>query len=163
STGPAGDATQPTVTDILPSGVSLLSHSSSQGTCAGVKTITCALGTLANGSTATSTLRGSVRARGKIGDAVSVRSPRTEAQTGEGRPRRRPARRWAGERHPHRGSRQRRSHRGTGKGNLQGRHRQRQELRRRRPERNGRLRPGEEGLSQGRQDRQGQGLREGQT
>ncbi|TMM10285.1 MAG: DUF11 domain-containing protein [Actinobacteria bacterium] len=79
STGPAGDATQPTVTDILPSGVSLLARSSSQGTCTGAKTITCALGTLANGSTATITLRVSVPPHGKLVDTASVSSPRPDA------------------------------------------------------------------------------------
>ena len=54
--GPA-EAAGVTVTDALPSGVSFVSVISTQGTCRGGKSITCNLGTLASGSSATVTLR----------------------------------------------------------------------------------------------------------
>jgi uncharacterized repeat protein (TIGR01451 family) len=44
------------VTDVLPSGVTLVSATPSQGACSGATTVTCSIGTLADGSSATITL-----------------------------------------------------------------------------------------------------------
>jgi uncharacterized repeat protein (TIGR01451 family) len=41
------------VSDALPAGVSFVSSTASQGSCSGTSTVTCALGSLANGATAT--------------------------------------------------------------------------------------------------------------
>jgi uncharacterized repeat protein (TIGR01451 family) len=45
-----------TVTDVLPTGTTFVSTASSQGSCAGTSTVTCNLGVMANGSSATITL-----------------------------------------------------------------------------------------------------------
>ena len=49
--GPAA-ASNVTVTDVLPAGVTLVSATSSQGSCSGTTTVTCALGTLSPGGSA---------------------------------------------------------------------------------------------------------------
>lgn len=49
----AGNATGVTVTDNLPAGVTLVSAMSSQGSCSGTTTVTCSLGSLLVGGTAT--------------------------------------------------------------------------------------------------------------
>jgi uncharacterized repeat protein (TIGR01451 family) len=46
-----------TVTDVLPTTVTLTSASSTQGSCSGTTTVTCSVGTLASGASATITLR----------------------------------------------------------------------------------------------------------
>ena len=51
-----GAATNVVVTDPLPDGVALTSASSTQGTCSGTTTVTCTIGTLTDGATATITL-----------------------------------------------------------------------------------------------------------
>lgn len=51
-----GLATSVVVTDELPAGTTLISSSSTQGTCSGTSTVTCNLGTLAAGNDATITL-----------------------------------------------------------------------------------------------------------
>lgn len=45
------------ITDPLPAGATLSSYTASQGTCSGTTTVTCSLGDLAGGATATLTLR----------------------------------------------------------------------------------------------------------
>jgi uncharacterized repeat protein (TIGR01451 family) len=52
NSGP-GAASQVVVTDVIPEGASIVSVSPSQGTCRGVAPITCLVGSLANGATAT--------------------------------------------------------------------------------------------------------------
>ncbi|MBI1760163.1 MAG: DUF11 domain-containing protein [Acidobacteria bacterium] len=49
-------ATNVSVSDALPSGLSFVSAAASQGTCSGTSTVTCNLGTLNNGGTATVTI-----------------------------------------------------------------------------------------------------------
>src|SRR5262249_61308811 len=44
------------LSDPLPAGVTFVSTSTTQGTCTGTTTLTCALGTLANGASATVTI-----------------------------------------------------------------------------------------------------------
>ena len=51
-----GAATSVNVTDSLPSGVSYVSATPSQGTCSGTSTVTCNLGTINNGNSATISL-----------------------------------------------------------------------------------------------------------
>ncbi len=46
-------ATSVVVTDVLPAGTSFVSATPSQGSCSGTTTVTCSLGTLANGASAT--------------------------------------------------------------------------------------------------------------
>lgn len=46
-------STNTTVTDTLPAGVTFVSATPSQGSCSGTTTVTCTLGTLANGASAT--------------------------------------------------------------------------------------------------------------
>src|SRR5947209_787510 len=80
STGPALDATQPVVTDALPAGTRLLHSSSSQGSCAGQRTISCRLGLLANGGSASVTLHVRVdKSLGTASNTAVVSSPRPEA------------------------------------------------------------------------------------
>jgi uncharacterized repeat protein (TIGR01451 family) len=61
-----------TLTDTLPSGLTLVSSTPSQGTCVGSPTIVCALGTIASGSTATVTLTVVPGATGGYPDTASV-------------------------------------------------------------------------------------------
>ncbi len=49
-------ASNTTVTDTLPAGVTFVSATPSQGSCSGTTTVTCTLGTLTNGASATITL-----------------------------------------------------------------------------------------------------------
>jgi uncharacterized repeat protein (TIGR01451 family) len=44
------------VTDVLPAGTTFVSATSTQGTCTGTTTVTCTIGAMANGGTATITL-----------------------------------------------------------------------------------------------------------
>jgi uncharacterized repeat protein (TIGR01451 family) len=53
--GPTG-ATNVVVTDILPAGTTFVSSSTTQGTCSGTTTVTCALGSMPNSAIATITL-----------------------------------------------------------------------------------------------------------
>ena len=50
------DAAGVTLTDVLPAGVSFVSSSTSAGSCSGAATVTCTIGALANGATATVTV-----------------------------------------------------------------------------------------------------------
>lgn len=55
NSGP-GDAANVVVTDVIPSGTAFVSATPSQGSCSGTSTVTCALGTIANGGAATISL-----------------------------------------------------------------------------------------------------------
>jgi uncharacterized repeat protein (TIGR01451 family)/CSLREA domain-containing protein len=79
STGPAGDATQPVVTDVLPAGVTLLRKGATQGSCTGAHRVVCALGTLRNGAVATVSIRVRVdRNQGSLVNTASLASPRPD-------------------------------------------------------------------------------------
>jgi uncharacterized repeat protein (TIGR01451 family) len=65
-------ATNTVVTDTLPAGVTLVSVSPSQGSCAGTVTITCALGTVAGGSRATITIVAKVTSVGQFVNSANV-------------------------------------------------------------------------------------------
>jgi hypothetical protein len=72
ATGPAGDATEPTVTVSLPPGGVL---TPSQGSCSGG---TCSLGAVGNGSSATVTLVAPAGTPGTLTSSASVSGPRPE-------------------------------------------------------------------------------------
>jgi len=65
-------ATGVTVTDFLPNNVSLVSATPSQGSCSGPITVSCALGNLANGATATVTIAVRPAAAGALSNTASV-------------------------------------------------------------------------------------------
>ncbi len=80
--GPA-NATGVIVTDILPSGVTLVSATPSQGAaCGGTSTVSCALGALAVGAQATVTVTVSASGRGLLSNTASVAA--TEADPNRG-------------------------------------------------------------------------------
>ena len=76
NSGPAS-ATGVTVTDTLPSSMSFVSARSSQGSCSGTSTITCALGSMANGAGASVTIVVQPRTAGTYSNSarVSASSP----------------------------------------------------------------------------------------
>ncbi len=72
--GGPDDATGVVVTDPLPSGVTLISLSASQGDCTGTDTITCNLGALANGASAVVTLTVQAEITGILVNTATVTS-----------------------------------------------------------------------------------------
>jgi uncharacterized repeat protein (TIGR01451 family) len=66
------DATDVIVDDTLPAGVSFVSITPSQGTCAGTSSISCNLGSLANGASATVSIVVTPTQRGEISNTASV-------------------------------------------------------------------------------------------
>jgi uncharacterized repeat protein (TIGR01451 family) len=80
--GPA--ASTPTVTDMLPSGLSLVTAVPSSGACAGTAPIVCSLTSLASGSTATVTLTVSPSATGGYPDTASVTGTATATDLNTG-------------------------------------------------------------------------------
>jgi trimeric autotransporter adhesin len=66
------NATGVKVTDVLPAGAMLLSASASQGTCSGTTTVTCALGNMANGSSATASINVKLTNSGTITNTVKA-------------------------------------------------------------------------------------------
>lgn len=77
NTGPS-DATGVVVTDILPLTVAFASSSASQGTCSGISTITCDLGNINNGASATVTILVTPTASGTFTNTASVTSRVTD-------------------------------------------------------------------------------------
>jgi len=67
-----GTATGVTVTDPLPANFALINATSTQGSCSGTTTVTCTLGTLLNGASATITLQGQVTAAGMLNNTATV-------------------------------------------------------------------------------------------
>jgi uncharacterized repeat protein (TIGR01451 family) len=65
-------ATGVTVTDKLPNGLTARSSSASQGTCSGTTTVTCSIGDLASGASATVTIVVRPRERGTITNTAEV-------------------------------------------------------------------------------------------
>jgi uncharacterized repeat protein (TIGR01451 family) len=70
--GGPSSSTGVTVTDVLPAGLTFVSATPSQGTCTGPTTVTCSLGTLANGATASVSLTATATAAGTITNTASV-------------------------------------------------------------------------------------------
>ena len=68
----AGSATGVVVTDILPAGVSLVSSAATQGSCSGVTTVTCNLGTLLGGGSATINLVVTKTVGGSVANTATV-------------------------------------------------------------------------------------------
>jgi uncharacterized repeat protein (TIGR01451 family) len=71
--GPTG-ASGVVVSDTLPAGLSLVSVSATQGTCAGTTTVSCAVGSLAKGGSAVISLVARTSAPGTISNTASVRA-----------------------------------------------------------------------------------------
>ncbi|HUJ15401.1 MAG TPA: DUF11 domain-containing protein, partial [Thermoanaerobaculia bacterium] len=73
---PAGGAT---VTDILPAGTTFVSATPSQGSCSGTSTVTCSLGTIASGGTATVSLVVTLPSTpGSVSNTATVSSSNTD-------------------------------------------------------------------------------------
>ncbi len=75
-------ATNVTVTDNLPAGLTLISSNPTQGNCSGGPNITCNLGGLAVGSTATITLTVRADAQGSILNTANVSGAQTDNNSG---------------------------------------------------------------------------------
>lgn len=75
SGSPASDVR---VTDSLPSSVTFQSASASQGSCAGVGTVTCELGSLASGASATVTITVRALDAGTLTNSASVQAPQPD-------------------------------------------------------------------------------------
>ncbi|HKY09003.1 MAG TPA: SBBP repeat-containing protein [Candidatus Binatia bacterium] len=72
------NATDVELTDVLPSGVGLVSATPSVGSCSGSGTIVCGLGDLVNGASATVTIVVSTAAVGKLTNTATVSSEQTD-------------------------------------------------------------------------------------
>lgn len=70
-----------TLKDSLPSAMKFVSATSSQGTCSGITTVTCNLGTLASGANATVSIVVRAGSRGTHTNAVNVSSDATDSNT----------------------------------------------------------------------------------
>lgn len=73
--GPTGGVT---LTEALPAGTSLYSINASQGSCSGTSTLTCALGALEDGASATVQVTAIANATGSLTDTASVTSTETD-------------------------------------------------------------------------------------
>jgi len=71
--GPA-DAANVVVTDVLPSGVTFLSALPG-GACTGAPTVVCSLGTIADGASATISIRARLDSSGDFTNSAAVSSP----------------------------------------------------------------------------------------
>lgn len=80
--GGPSPATGVMVTDTLPAGVTFVSATSSQGSCSGTSTVTCNLGTLAKGASATVTIIVTPTTAGMLTNAASVTGAETDPNTG---------------------------------------------------------------------------------
>jgi uncharacterized repeat protein (TIGR01451 family) len=76
------DATNVTVTDVLPAGVTYVSATSSQGGCYGTSTVTASLGTVLSGASATVTIVVTTTVEGSPSDNASVTCDGTDLNTG---------------------------------------------------------------------------------
>ncbi len=68
----SGSATSVQLIDTLPAGVTFVSATPSQGTCSGTAVVTCALGSMANGGSATVTIVAKVMATGSLTNVARV-------------------------------------------------------------------------------------------
>ena len=74
-------ATGVTVTDTLPSNVTFVSSSASQGSCTGTSTVTCNVGTLAAGANATVTIVARTTSAGTVTNTANVTSAQADTVT----------------------------------------------------------------------------------
>ena len=77
-----GNATGVTVTDPLPGGVTFVSATPSRGTCSGTATVTCPLGGLANGESATVAIVVTPTSGGALSNTASVAGEQGETNPG---------------------------------------------------------------------------------
>lgn len=77
----AGSATNVTLTDVLPSEVTFVSSSSTQGVCSGTTTVTCVIGTLVSGGSATVMINVTATTAGPIANTASVLASETEGNS----------------------------------------------------------------------------------
>jgi uncharacterized repeat protein (TIGR01451 family) len=78
TTNPATDVT---IVDPLPSGVTFVSATPAQGSCSGTTTVTCALGTLAPGQTTTAAIVVQPTSAGSLSNAASVTTSANDTDT----------------------------------------------------------------------------------
>jgi uncharacterized repeat protein (TIGR01451 family) len=74
-------ATGVALTDTLPSGISLFSVKTSQGSCSGTSTVNCNIGTLNNGSSATVTIVVTTTKTGTLSNTASVTANESDPDT----------------------------------------------------------------------------------
>jgi len=75
--GPSG-ATGVVMVDTLPAGVSLISSATSQGSCTGTSTVTCNLGAMAGGTSATIDLKVTKTVGGAVQNSATVSGNETD-------------------------------------------------------------------------------------
>ena len=80
--GPSA-STNVTVIDTLPEDVSFVSSAPSQGSCSGTSTVTCTLGTIASGDTATVSIVVTPRSTGDLTNTASVTGSVADPSTGD--------------------------------------------------------------------------------
>jgi uncharacterized repeat protein (TIGR01451 family) len=78
--GPAS-ATSVSVTDTLPASVTSVTSSTTQGTCVGTGPVTCSIGTLANGASATVTINATPTAQGQLSNTASTTANEADPDT----------------------------------------------------------------------------------
>lgn len=76
-----GAATGVVVTDPLPANFSLISATSTQGTCAGTTTVTCTIGTMLNDASVTMTIRGFATSTGTLVNTATASANEAETVT----------------------------------------------------------------------------------
>jgi uncharacterized repeat protein (TIGR01451 family) len=79
--GGPNDALSTTVTDTLPADVTFVSSSTTRGSCSGSTTVTCHLGTLANGQSATVTINVKANKAGTATNTATVSTTSTDTNT----------------------------------------------------------------------------------
>jgi uncharacterized repeat protein (TIGR01451 family) len=72
-------ATGVTVSDALPAGFTLILATPTQGSCSGTTTVTCTLGTLLSGASATITLHGTLTTPGSLSNTATVTANETDS------------------------------------------------------------------------------------
>lgn len=76
-----GNANSVTLKDVLPSAMKFVSASTTSGSCSGTTTVTCSLGTLANGATATVSIVVTASSRGTFTNTATVSTTSTDTNS----------------------------------------------------------------------------------